>query len=77
MTKLTLGAGSKIDDIIWDDELDKIVSKTGTGTFNVNGAKTFKQNEFQVPEAKMKMGFSGTGKIITTDLFTSDTLSGK
>ena len=65
MTKLTLGAGSKIDGIIWDDELDKIVSKTGTGTFNVNGAKTFEQSEFKVPvnKARMKMRFSVMGKL--------------
>ena len=52
--------GSKIDDIGWDDTLDKMVSKTASKTLLVTGVKTFKQNEFSVPKDKVyetKSGF--------------------
>ena len=60
VTKLRLGLGSKIDDIGWDDTLDKMVSKTASKTLLVTGVKTFKQNEFSVPKDKVyetKSGF--------------------
>ena len=50
--KLNLEKNSKIDGNLWDNLLDKFVSRNEQTNYQITGKKTFKQNEFKVPKNK-------------------------
>ena len=52
VVKLNLEKDAKIDGKLWDNLLDKFISRNEEANYQITGKKTFKQNEFKVPKDK-------------------------